>query len=151
MNAISKRFDGLALVRILVGLVFLYSGWEKVARPVEQFIAVIHQYRLFPAEWESVLAQVVSWSEFVFGSFLLLGFMIRVSASVIAILLVSFMAMLSRSLWLGLPIAECGCFGSLLSLTPFQAILLDSFLFLMTVTVLISQPRAASLDGWLHR
>ena len=140
------------LIRLLVGGVSVYSGWHKLMAPVENFMAVLEGYQFLPSPFISGVAFLVPWLEFIVGVFLMLGFMTRESAAVLSVFLVVFMSLLARSLWLHLPIHECGCFGGAISLSPKQAIALDSALFLGTV-LLMGRGKSIifSLDQRLHK
>ena len=141
----------LLLARIFLGSVFVYSGWGKLLAPVENFQATIGGYQLIPQVLIIPIALIAPWCEFIFGSFLVLGFMIRISASVLMIFLVTFVILLSRSLLLHLPISECGCFGSGIILAPWQALALDSGLLILSLVVLKKNARLLSLDRRLTR
>lgn len=136
----------ILLMRIFVGAVFMYSGWEKLMAPVENFMAVIDQYRFLPLEVARPTALVVPWLELVLGTFLVVGFMTRVSATGVMVFLGVFIVLLGRSILLELPIADCGCFGSGISLAPHQALMLDTALLLCTVLVFTQPPSRLSLD-----
>ena len=114
--------------------------------PVENFMAVIDQYRFLSESLARPVSRVVPWLELVFGTFLLLGFMTRVSAAVLTGLLGVFVALLGRAIVLGLSIADCGCFGSGIKLTPHHALLLDTALVLCSAFVFRHAPRVLSLD-----
>lgn len=139
------------LMRLMVGGIFVYSGWEKLTVPIQNFMAVIQNYQFLKSPFVEWVAFILPWFELVFGTFLLLGFMMRISAGVLAVFLLSFIALLGRSLLLKLPISECGCFGSGLSLVPWQAMILDGGLFLLALMLIFKDLRFFSLDDRLHR
>ena len=142
----------LILIRLLVGGVFIYSGWHKLMAPLENFMAVLEGYQFLPSSLVSAVAFLVPWLEFIVGVFLALGFMTRASSAVLSAFVVVFISLLTRSLWLHLPIHECGCFGGAISLSPKQAIALDSGLLLATL-ILARNGKSIlfSLDQWLNK
>jgi len=146
----SRRSLVISLLKILVACVFIYSGWEKLLTPRANFVAIIDQYQFFSAQAIEVISFLVPWLELVFGTFLLLGFITRMSALVISGFLVSFIFLLGRSLMMGFDIAECGCFGSSITLAPWQAIVLDCVLLGFASMVAWRPPRLWSLDAWLQ-
>ncbi|MBI4372199.1 MAG: DoxX family protein [Candidatus Omnitrophica bacterium] len=139
------------LMRILVGGIFVYSGWSKLMVPVENFMAVIEGYQFLRPHAIELLATWLPWTELVFGAFLLLGFLTRASAAILGIFLAVFIYLISRSLWLHLPVSECGCFGSGIALAPWQALMLDSGLLLASIVLIIRPPQLWSLDRRLRK
>ena len=134
------------LIRFFVGAVFIYSGWEKLMVPVQDFMAAIDGYQFIPQNFVQPVAFVFPWLELIFGTFLFLGFLTRLSAGAISLFLISFMGLLAQILCLHLPIPEWGCFGSGISLFPKQAMILDTGLFLLTCILLKYSSRHFSLD-----
>ena len=139
------------VLRVLLGGVFTYSGWLKLMSPIEEFRMAVTQYAFLPKPLVMPAVFMVPWLELVFGTFVLLGFMTRKASAVLACFLSAFILLLARSLWLGLAVRECGCFGSALLLAPKQAILLDAALLLSALLVVRRGARSLSLDGWLNR
>ena len=108
----------LVLIRIFIGAVFIYAGWGRLMAPVENFMAVIEGYQFLKPPFVSWVAYVFPWLELIFGTFIALGFLTRTSAVSLIVFAISFIAILLRSFWLHLPISECGCFGSEITLLP---------------------------------
>ena len=144
------RFVSL-LMRIVLGAVFIYSGWSKLLSPVENFIAVIQGYQFLKPPFISPTAFILPWLELTLGSFLVLGFLTRFSASVLGIFLLMFIGLLARSILLHLPVSECGCFGSGIVLAPWQAVILDSGLLAVSFILVRRGNALWSLDGFLRR
>ena len=44
------------VLRLAVGGVFSYSGWNKLARPFQEFQFAIEQYRVFPGYLAKAIA-----------------------------------------------------------------------------------------------
>ena len=141
----------LFLARAFVGGVFIYSGWEKLMAPIENFKAIIEGYQFLPSTLVTPVAFFVPCFELIFGTFLVLGFLNRTSAVVLGLFLITFITLLSRSLWLRLPISECGCFGSGITLPPWQALILDSGLLILALILIKKRPSIFSLDKRLHQ
>ncbi len=139
------------LEQIIVGGVFTISGWLKLVAPHQNFMAVIEQYQAVPHLWVEPVSLIVPWIEIIFGVFLLLGFLSRVSAGVLSVLLLSFIGLLGRGILLHIPIQECGCFGSLLKLEPWQALALDTLLFSLALILMCFEHSKLSLDAWLSK
>lgn len=83
MNSIAKRQDlGLALIRIVVGLVFLVHGWQKLF--VYGHAGVTGAMAQMGIPFPSLSAYLVSFTEFLGGLALLLGVLTRLIAIPIA-------------------------------------------------------------------
>lgn len=138
------------LMRFIVGGVFIYSGFSKLIVPVENFVAVIESYQFVKPQFVQPIAWLLPWFELILGTFLLTGFLTRISAILLSLFSLLFVGLLSRSLILKLPITECGCFGAGITLTPQQALLLDLGLLFMAICIIIGPPRRFSLDARLR-
>ena len=123
-----KNYGLLFLGRMFLGLVFAYSGFTKLMEPVENFQGAMTAYEIIPYAVIPFLARVIPWIEFFFGSFLILGYLPRVSALVLAGMSWSFVLLIltTRIVTGALP-ADCGCFGegSLIHLKPMQVFAMD--------------------------
>jgi uncharacterized membrane protein YphA (DoxX/SURF4 family) len=107
--------DGLAsfVVRVILGLTFVLAGFAK-ALDTRSFLLTVQQLDLFPASAILPAAIVVIACEICFGLALLVGFQTRISAGLLAALLLSFVAVISFALVHGKAV-DCGCFGSMAS------------------------------------
>lgn len=141
----------LILVRILVGGIFVYSGWNKLSRPVQEFQYMIEQYQTFPTSIAKLVSYSLPWIELCFGTFLIAGFLRKLSAQVLSILTLSFMVLLGSALFRGIPIENCGCFGESIHLSPIQALSFDTFLFLLLLYFSRSSEMSFELDRWLRK
>ena len=68
-----KKTLFLLAIRILLGAVFIFSGFQKLTHPAENFQAVIEKFEIVGGSAAAVLSHVIPWYEFVFGAFLVLG------------------------------------------------------------------------------
>lgn len=141
----------LFIARVFLGGVFVFAGWEKLMAPIENFVAVIEGYQFLKPPFTSFVGNVVPWLELVFGAFLVVGFLTRTSATLIAVFLLVFISLLSRSMWLHLPVSECGCFGARITLAPWQALILDTGLLVVALIIIWLRPHVLSLDEKLHK
>ena len=123
-----KSYKILFLGRIFLGLVFAYSGFTKLLEPVENFQGGMAAYEVIPYGVIPFLAHVIRWIEFFFGAFLILGYLPRLSALVLAGMSLSFvlLILITRLKTGSLP-ADCGCFGegSLIHLKPHEVLIMD--------------------------
>lgn len=147
-----KSYAILFLGRIFVGLVFAYTGFTKVVEPVENFQAAMAAYEVIPSLFIPVLSWVVPWVELVFGFFLIVGYLPRVSAGVLALMSWSFILLiLSTRIVTGSLPKDCGCFGegSLIHLTPIQVVILDICNTLIGIKLVFTQKHPFSLESFL--
>lgn len=121
---ITKNF--FLLIRIVIGMVYLISGGQKLVEPVENFIYVIESYKIIDNE---VLVQWIGWSfpwlEYILGGFLIIGLWLRLAVIGILLLNISFIFVVSQALIRDLPLRECGCFGDLMGSPLYVTLGLD--------------------------
>ena len=96
--------------RIILGLVFIFAGAEKISDP-DHFAAAISNYRIFPIFTLNLIAITLPWLEVVAGSFLLFGVSIKENSIIIGTLMLVFTMLVLIALLRGLDI-NCGCFGT---------------------------------------
>lgn len=108
------------LLRLVVGGVFVVSGFAKAIDPwgtlfkTEEYL--IAWDMLQPRTLTLMAALIQSWGEFLLGALLLLGCYRRVTPVLSAALMV-FMTSLTLYIWIADPVADCGCFGDLITLS----------------------------------
>ena len=136
---------------MVIGGIFVVSGFEKLIGPYQNFLYVIQNYSflpLFPAEF---VARVFPWIEFCLGIFLVLGLWLKWTLRAVMVLLLMFMVVVIQALIRNLPIDECGCFGALISF-PLPVILaFDAAVFVLTwfLSFRMEEAERCSLDRYL--
>ena len=93
--------------RWFLGGVFIYAGGIKLIEP-KTFATLIEAYGIVPEHWLMWIAVLLPTLEVIAGIGLL--FDIQGSLSVIAVLMLLFVAILGYGVWMGLDV-DCGCFG----------------------------------------
>ncbi|GFE56184.1 MauE/DoxX family redox-associated membrane protein [Geobacter sp. AOG1] len=96
------------IVRIVLGLVFLYAGVLKIIDPTA-FAGNIAAYRILPYFGNYLVAATLPWLEAICGLLLIFGWRARSAAAIICILNGVFMIALASAVLRGLDI-DCGCF-----------------------------------------
>ena len=124
--------------RILLGALFLYSGYIKIAQPL-QFSAAVAGYQAVPETWIWPIAQYFPWLEVALGIGLLAGWKLRHVAGAAALLLLFFSVLLTVT-WLRGIQANCGCLSFDDLISP-ATIARDSLLLIPALYLL--------LEGWL--
>jgi putative oxidoreductase len=142
------------ILRIVVGLVFILSGSEKLLQPSENFLYVIRGYDVLPfAALENLVALIFPWVELILGCFLVLGLWLRVTLLGVWLCLMTFLSIVGQAIFRDLAISECGCFGDLVKLPLPTIMTFDSILFLITSFLFfaMTKTRAWSLDQHFQR
>jgi putative oxidoreductase len=96
-------------VRAVLGAVFMYASFDKMANP-EAFANIISNYHLLPYQLVNPLAIFLPWMEFITGLLLVVGKWVKGSLLIYTSVLVVFIIALSQALIRGLDIS-CGCFS----------------------------------------
>jgi len=100
-----------ALVRLIVGGIFLISGLAKIADPV-RFLLTLREFQLLPGALESFLAVYLPWLEFLLGLCIVVGILHRTASLMIAGLNGAFIIAIVSVMARGIEV-DCGCFGLL--------------------------------------
>jgi len=140
------------IIRILIGCLFVVSGFEKLIGPYQNFMYVVQSYEFLPTILEEVVARILPWGEFFLGVFLVFGLWLKWTLRLTLTLIVMFILIVGQALLRKLPIDECGCFGGLVSLPLYGVLIFDSMLLLLTSLLLKYKNRTniLSLDGYFH-
>ncbi|MFQ5592313.1 MAG: DoxX family protein, partial [Phycisphaerae bacterium] len=163
-ESIIRRLDAggvpLLAVRLLLGGLFVYTGWVKLGDPFA-FLKQIHLYNALPespAIFINSVAIVLPWLEIIAGVSLILGVYLRGAAATTAIMLAVFTpVILLRALAIraaeGTPFMEiafdCGCGTG--EVVIWQKLSTNSGLFLLAVYALISRSRRFSVASLIGR
>ncbi len=136
------------LVRIVVGVTFIFSGLVKLIDPVgtmykiDDYLAVMNMTALQPL---SIIASVaLALAEFILGINTLLGSYLRTTPK----LLLAFMTLMTPlTLYLAIanPIADCGCFGDAVILTNWQTFAKNVVLLLLVLFLFKYYTKAKSV------
>ena len=136
------------ILRILIGLLFVVSGFMKLMQPYQNFLLTVHSYEILngpPAEW---FAKGMPWAEFMLGVLMILGLWRRPVIFGLWAMNTMFIAALTSAMIRKLPLQECGCFGESFSLPLYQILILDIVVWLlfMAMAGFFDQTRSWSLD-----
>ncbi len=140
-------------LRILIGLVFIVSGAEKLIWPYQNFLYVIQGYQLLPPGLDELFARVFPWIEFLLGLFMVLGFWLPITLPGVMLMLSLFIVAVSQALIRKLPMEECGCFGELISFPLPVVIIMDSVLMMLTFFIVrnLKKAETLSLDRYFQK
>jgi len=140
------------VARLFVGALFAYAGFMKLTEPIGNFELSLANYPLLPESLIPLIAAVVPWCEWIFGMFLILGYVPRLSSLVICGFLVTFLLMLATGPLFGsVQVEDCGCFGQGgLKLTPKSAFFIDLTALIVGINLIIRKQFPLSLYQWLQ-
>lgn len=108
-NIFSNKYL-LLVLRIILALVFIYAGIEKISDPAG-FSDAINNYKILPLFSVNFFTIILPWIELIAGVLLLFGIKVKENSFIISFLLSVFIIAIVISLFRGLNI-ECGCFGT---------------------------------------
>ena len=105
------------VLRVILGVVFIYAGWVKLQDPWQLFAAGIASYEILPFRAVEFVAKTLPWFEIALGIVVISGFFFRTSTTILCGLLALFFAMIVRAYIQGKQI-NCGCFGGNEPISP---------------------------------
>ncbi len=111
-NSINSLIYGnsvTTILRIVMGLLFIYSGLFKAVNP-DNFSKVIILYDVLPENLVPYAAIIFPYIELLTGLLLLTGYKIKASALIAMILMVFLITIISINIYRGKSFA-CGCFN----------------------------------------
>ena len=135
-------------VRVLIGCLFIFSGYQKLLQPYTNFFYVLQGYEILPQPLDKMLAIGLPWLEYLIGIFMVLGLRLKASLKTLWFFFIIFILSIGQAIIRNLPLEECGCFGEGFSL-PLPGMLLVDSLLLILVTFLrakIQKTSQLSLD-----
>jgi len=136
----------LIVLRVALGIVFLYAAYTKLREPWLLFAMSIDAYQILP-EWASMaLGRTLPWIELALGLLLASGVALRYSAAGATALLGVFFAVMVRSYAAGVNI-DCACFGLGEKIGP-ATLVRDGILLVLSISLTylavtrLTEPRA---------
>ena len=132
----------LNLCALLLGLVFVFSGFVKAVDPlgtcykIQDYIEAFGLAKVVPDFLPLMLSIALCCLEFLIGIMLLLRVRRRI-ATILVLLMMVVMTPLTFYLALTNPISDCGCFGDALVLTNWQTFYKNVVLLIGAIVVFI--------------
>lgn len=139
--------------RILIGFIFIVSGFQKLVQPPQNFLYVVQNFEIIPEWAEFGVAHGFPWIELFGGVFLSFGLWTRTVARVLWVACSGFILILSQALIRNLPIDSCGCFGEMIRMPLLGMLLLDAAIWVLfgLLALFESQAKRFSLDKRFDR
>ncbi len=133
--------------RLLIGLVFVFSGFVKAVDPVGLIIKLNEYLSSFGLDTLKVFSGIIAFNlsaiEFMLGVCVLLGVYRRYSSFLVLLFMV-FMTPLTLYLALFNPVSDCGCFGDAVVITNWQTFYKNIGLLAASVFLFIYNQRILS-------
>ncbi len=150
--------------RLVLGGIFVYAGYSKLFLPnfipwplfalrfslstnLSNFAVQVESYKLLSAGGVSFVAHTLPFAEIILGLLLLIGWQLRIWASLITLIMLGFLGAVSRAYILHMDI-NCGCFSTPEPLTGMTIVrdgTLAALALLMTVFAFLE---ARKLHPW---
>ncbi len=139
--------------RVILGVLFFFSGFEKVTQPYQNFQYIIEAYELVQGDGAMLVARILPWIELVAGLFLVLGLRLKASLFAIQGMLTLFILVVLQAMLRKLDLSSCGCFGESIHIPLWVIYLMDTCFLLGTYTLHRhwDKTRRYSLDAHLAK
>lgn len=140
----------LTVSRILVGLLFIFSGLVKANDPLGLAYKMQEFFQAWDWNWHGWNDMALTFSvlmigfEIVAGVALLLGWQMRLFSWLLLVLMVFFLFLTSYVLFSG-KIKACGCFGDCIPLTPRQTFTKDVILLVLILFIVANYAKIRPL------
>ncbi len=108
------------ICRVLLGLLFIFSGFTKGVDPMGSALKFGEYFNYFGFDFlkgsETFFAIALSTGEMVLGFMLVLGLRLRVTGAIVSIFML-FFTLFTLFIALTHPVADCGCFGDAIKMS----------------------------------
>ena len=151
----NNKLIGIWIIRIVVSLLFLVSAYAKVYHEPSAYFSIttFEAKQLVPlgfsSEISSYLSRILIALEFSIGILILLPFYLkRIVIPLTVFVLAAFCMHLAIQIYLTGNSGNCGCFGTLLPMTPLEAILKNIFAIglLVILNRLVSKDKSKQIE-----
>ena len=140
----------LNLLRIIVGVLFIFSGLIKANDPLglsykmEEFFEVLHLTFLSP--YSLAYSVLMNAFEIIAGVAVLVGYRMRIFSVLLLLLIIFFTFLTGYALFSG-TIRECGCFGDCIKLTAVETFWKDVILLVMILVIFFYRKQIQPIKG----
>ena len=141
------------VVRIALGVIWIWASWEKMQSP-RKFVQAVRAYDATPEWLSKAIGYGLPVFEFSLGVLLILGVAVRLAAAFSAVLFVFFLIGVIQAAARGLRL-DCGCFGGGGTITGpthyLRDILRDLGLLALAVYLVLWSVTKLSVEAYLAR
>lgn len=146
------------LGRIVLAGIFVYAGYAKLFRPdmtprpqlpiaISLFALQIDSYQILPPPAVLFLARTLPFAEIALGLLLLIGWQLRIWATLITLIVGGFFLSVLRAYSMGLQI-NCGCFAKPEPLTGMTVLRDAALLLLAALMTVFAYQQARKPHPW---
>jgi len=152
------------LGRLVIGAIFVYAGYAKLTYPnhnlwpwfmlkfsvsanLSTFAFQVESYKVLGAAGSSLVAHSLPFAEIALGLLLLVGWQLRVCATIVSTILAGFLFVVTRAYLLHMDI-NCGCFGTPEPLTGMTVLRDAAFVSLALVMTVFAFQEARKPHPW---
>ena len=100
----------MLVARLVLGAIFVYAAYVKLRDPWQLFAMSINSYDVLPLAMAETAARVIPWVELALGLMVISGIWLRISGTILSLVLLTFFTLMVRAYAKGMQI-NCGCFG----------------------------------------
>lgn len=126
------------VVRLAVGVTFIYASYYKIIEPGD-FAKSIWYYHMVPGTFINLIAVILPWAELICGIFLILGVAYRGSVVLVGLMTVVFILAIASAMARGIDL-DCGCFKAARSSSEstWKSLLFDAGLLVLLLQLYFS-------------
>jgi hypothetical protein len=138
------------VIRLILGGIFIFTGFAKINH-ISALISEINQYQILSIALGSIFGHVLPYLEILVGVLLVLGIILRISAGVGGLMLISFAVAKIVAMVRGLDIKVCNCFGPAVPMLSTQSLAIDIVMLLLVIQIIVFRKELFSIPGWMRR
>ena len=142
----SRRFTKVQITtsRILLGLIFISSGFVKGVDPIGTEYRIVDYFIAFGTEWANPItltfSVLLNSVEFVLGILLLFNVTMRVTSWLVMLMMATFTVITINDAMYN-PVPDCGCFGDALVISNWQTFYKNLLIDALLLIVFLSRNR----------
>lgn len=140
----------LIICRVLLGIVFIFSGFVKGVDPVGSYIKFSEYLEAFHLTWlepvSLVLSNIQNIFELVIGISLIIGLRMRLT-SWATLIFMSFYLVLTLYIAIASPVQDCGCFGDALVISNWATFYKNIVLMALAIIVFLNRNKFQPFSG----
>jgi uncharacterized membrane protein YphA (DoxX/SURF4 family) len=150
--------------RLVLGGIFIYAGYAKLFLPnfilwplfalrfslstnLANFALQVESYKLLPPPAVFFVAHTLPFAELILGLLLLIGWQLRIWASLITLIMLGFLGVVTRAYLLHMEI-NCGCFANPEPLTGWTVVRDSAFAVLAVLMTVFAFAEARNAHPW---
>ncbi|MDR1023045.1 MAG: DoxX family protein [Prevotellaceae bacterium] len=155
MNRVARI--GITICRLLVGAIFVFSGFVKAIDPLGSTYKIVDYFNAFGMGFLEPVAlytgMLQNAAEIVIGLCLIMGIRMMVTSWALMLFML-FFTVLTFILAIFNPVSDCGCFGDAIKLTNWQTFFKNLIIFVPALAIFSVRSKLRNFAGaaqeWLY-